>query len=198
MLLVNTSSPDRSLSTLLRLYARVKERVPGAKLEWAYGWDVFDVVHGNNNTIMGWKAEQLKRMDELGVVNRGRVSHREVADMYKRARVFAYPTEFAEIDCISARKAQAAGAIPITTDFAALDETVQFGVKVHSKKNKDNWNGPYQFDFGLNDPEAESQWVDWVVATLLSEGDDTTPMREWTEQFDWDHITKRWNETLCA
>jgi glycosyltransferase involved in cell wall biosynthesis len=195
MLLVNTSSPDRSLSTLLRLYARVKEQVPEAKLEWAYGWDVFDVVHGTNDRVMKWKAEQVAEMERLGVVNRGRVSHQDVAEMYKRARIFAYPTEFAEIDCISARKAQAAGAIPVTTDFAALNETVQFGHKVHSKKNKDNWVLPYQFDFALDDKDAEDEWVMFVVDALTN--DVYTPpyienMREWTHQFDWEQIASVW------
>lgn len=192
LLLINTSSPDRSLSTLLRLFAKVKERVPGAKLEWAYGWDVFDVVHGNNPTVMEWKAKMIAEMERLGVVNRGRVSHRDVANMYKRARIFAYPTEFAEIDCISARKAQAAGAVPVTTDFAALNETVQYGVKVHSTKTKDNWALPYQFDYGLANPTAEQKWVDAVVELLTSPVTPWNPMREWTEQFDWEHIAERW------
>lgn len=191
-LMVNTSSPDRSLSTLVRLFKRVKEQVPEAKCEWAYGFGVFDVVHKNNPAVMAWKEQLLKDMDEVGIVNRGRLSHQDVADMYKRATIFAYPTEFAEIDCISARKAQAAGAIPVTTDFAALDETVQYGVKVHSEKTKDTWCAPYQFDFALNNPEAESQWVDWCVALLKSEAKDQTEMRKWTEQFDWDRVCGRW------
>lgn len=191
-LLVNTSSPDRSLSTLVRLFKRVKEQVPEAKCEWAYGWDVFDTVHSNNANVMKWKEDIIKQMDEVGIVNRGRLSHKEVALMYKRARIFAYPTEFYEIDCISARKAQAGGAVPVTTDFAALNETVQFGVKVHSKKTKDDWNGPYQSDFALNDQEAESQWVDWCVAILKGTEQDQSEMREWTKQFDWDEICKVW------
>lgn len=192
MLLINTSSPDRSLSTLVRLFKRVKEQVPEAKCEWAYGWDVFDSVHGTNPKVMEWKANMVKGMEEAGIVNRGRVSHVEVANMYKRARIFAYPTEFYEIDCISARKAQAGGAIPVTTDFAALDETVQFGYKIHSKKTKDDWNGPYQSDFALNDPEGEDEWVSRVIGILQAEQGDHTEMREWTKQFDWDEIYKIW------
>lgn len=193
MLMVNTSSPDRSLSTLVRLFKRVKEQVPEAKCEWAYGWDVFDVVHGANANIMEWKNKIVKEMEEVGIVNRGRVSHKDVASMYKRARIFAYPTEFYEIDCISARKAQAGGAIPVTTDFAALDETVQFGIKVHSKKTKDNWNGPYQSDFALNDPEAEDAWVEACVRTLQKPFIVMDSIIDhWADQFDWSQISKDW------
>jgi len=195
-LMINTSSPDRSLSTLIRLFKRVKEQVPEAKCEWAYGWGVFDVVHANNANVMKWKDEIVKQMEEAGIVNRGRLSHKDVASMYKRARIFAYPTEFYEIDCVSARKAQAGGAMPVTTDFAALNETVQYGVKVHSKKTKDDWNGPYQADFALNDPDAEDEWVRQCVYHLINisirDMAYLDEMREWTKQFDWDEISKVW------
>lgn len=196
-LLINTSSPDRSLSTLTRLFKEVKKQVPEAKLEWAYGWDVFDTVHGKNPKMMEWKEEIVKGMEEAGIVNKGRVSHEGVAEMYKRARIFAYPTEFAEIDCISARKAQAGGALPITTDFGALDETVQFGIKVHSEKTKDNWALPYQADFALSNPQAEARWIEEVVRELKEPMKDTTEMREWTKQFDWDVIGSKWIEVMC-
>jgi len=192
-LLINTSSPDRSLSTLLRLFERVKEQVPQAKLEWAYGWDNFDAFHSSNPQIMEWKAKRVTEMERLGITNRGRISHDEVAKMYKRARIFAYPTEFAEIDCISARKAQAGGAIPVTTDFAALNETVQSGVKVHSKKTKDTWAAPYQFDFALNDKEAEDQWVEAVVSIL--EGKDYLIAD--VSDCDWENIAAKWLQ-VCA
>lgn len=195
-LLINTSSPDRSLSALIRLFKEVKKRVPEARCEWAYGWEVYDAVHADNPKMRQWKEAQLKGMEEAGIVNRGKLSHADIAKLYQRAKIFAYPTEFAEIDCISARKAQAAGAIPVTTDFAALDETVQFGTKVHSKKTKDTWSLPYQSDFALNDPVAEQQWVDAVVHTLTQEAPEG--MREWTKRFDWDLIASQWLELLSA
>lgn len=193
-LIVNTSSPDRSLSALVRLFKRVKEQVPEAKCEWAYGWDVFDTVHGTNPKVMEWKAEIVKGMEEAGIVNRGRVSHKEVASMYKRARIFGYPTEFYEIDCISARKAQAGGAIPVVTDFAALNETVKNGYKVHSKKTKDDWNGPYQSDFALNDPEAEDRWVKSCVTVLRDPIyiNKQKGISEAMKQFDWSNISEVW------
>jgi tetratricopeptide (TPR) repeat protein len=198
-LLVNTSSPDRSLSTLVRLFKRVKEQVPEAKCEWAYGWGVFDAVHGTNPKVMEWKKHIIQGMEEVGIVNRGLVSHADVADMYKRARIFAYPTEFAEIDCISARKAQAAGAIPVTTDFAALNETVQFGYKVHSKKTKDDWNGPYQTDFALNDTKAEDEWVERCVSILKYPGQwNTDEMQHEMKKYDWDWVAETWIKEFTA
>lgn len=191
-LIINTSSPDRSLSALARLFKRVKAQVPDAKCEWMYGWGNFDDNYADNAQMMAWKAQVIKDMKDAGITDRGRLSHQEVAKAYKRARIFGYPTEFAEIDCISARKAQIAGAIPVTTDFAALNETVQFGVKVHSKKTKDDWCLPYQFDFALNDPEAEDKWVETVVEILTKEDVPWVATPKWGEQFSWDTISNRW------
>lgn len=191
-LLINTSSPDRSLSTLIRLFKRVKEKVPEAKCKWAYGWGVFDTVHQNSPEIMAWKEEQIKGMEEAGIENLDRISHQEIAELNGQARIFAYPTEFAEIDCISARKAQAAGVMPITTDFAALTETVRHGVKIKSAKTKDDWCAPGQFDFGFTDPVMEEKWVDAVVAELRSQMIEDKEMKEDMKQFDWDEIVKIW------
>lgn len=198
MLLVNTSSPDRSLSALIRLFKRVKEQVPEAKCKWAYGWDVFDTVHKNTPEIMRWKETQLKGMEEAGIENLGRVSHQEVAKLYNQARIFAYPTEFAEIDCISARKAQAGGALPITTDFAALKETVENGVKVKSALTKDNWCPPGKFDFGITDKAMEDKWVAAVVAELKTKMIEDDEMRESMKKFDWADIAETWQKYVLS
>lgn len=192
MLLVNTSSPDRSLSTLIRLFKRVKERVPEAKCKWAYGWGVFDVVHKDSPEIMEWKENIVKGMEDAGIENLGRVSHKEVHNLYNQARIFAYPTEFAEIDCISARKAQAGGALPVTTDFAALNETVINGVKIKSHKTKDDWCLPGQYDFGFTDKEMEDKWVEAVVCELKTKMQEDNDMRKEMKQFDWKNIADKW------
>ena len=106
-LMINTSSPVRSLETFLDCFAAIKQQVPLARAQWAYGWDVWDIVHGSDPRMMEWKAKMQARMKELGVEERGRISHSEVAALYRRANIFAYPSEMAEIDCISLSKAMA-------------------------------------------------------------------------------------------
>ena len=49
-------------------------------------------------------------------------------------QVWAYPTEFDEINCITAQKAQSAGCVPVTTDRAALNETNVQGFKIYGHK----------------------------------------------------------------
>ncbi len=189
-LIINTSSPDRSLDVLPSLFKKIKEQVPDAKCQWAYGWDIYEQAHASDTEKMKWMNDTKKEMAEAGIEELGRLPQSEVAKLYYKAGIFAYPTEFAEIDCISVKKAQASGAIPITTDFGALDESVQYGVKIHSNKTKDNWCRDYQFHFGME--ENHKEFVDAVVNELNYPTIDRKEMMEWAKKFEWDVISDEW------
>jgi glycosyltransferase involved in cell wall biosynthesis len=131
-------------------------------------------------------------MEECGVTVMGRLPQHEVAKMYQRANVLAYPTEFYEIDCISVRKAQLAGCYPVTTDFAALETTNANGYKVKSKKNDENWSLPYQMSFGLTDKKGQDEWVKACVERLQTPIEDRSEMVTWAKQFSWDNISAQW------
>lgn len=192
-LMINTSSPDRSLDILPELFGEVKKRVPKAKLQWAYGWDNFVNTYAGDAKKIEWMEKVKKEMEDVGIETLGRITQEEVGKLYQKASVFAYPTEFAEIDCISVKKAQASGACPITTDFGALDESVKWGWKIHSQKTKDNWNKPYQFHFGLEGEEEKRNWIDKAVGVLSKK--DMPPIElppNWKDQFSWEEIAKKW------
>lgn len=190
-LIINTSSPDRSLSTLLDIFAQVKKRVPEAEMHWAYGWEGFDSVNKERKDRMEWKENMQKRMKELGVVERGRLNRTDIERLYDQAAIFLYPTEFYEIFCISAVKAQIAGAFPITTDFAALNEVVKWGDTIHSKKTLDTWVSPYQFDFAATD--LLEPFVEKVIERLRNPARLEEKMRESTiTKFSWDRVADEW------
>lgn len=195
-LIINTSSPDRSMDVLPKLFKEVKKQEPEARLQWAYGWEGFKNAHSGDQKKMDWMEKTKQEMEDAGIESLGRIPQEEVGKLYQKASLLLYPTEFAEIDCISVKKAQAAGCMPVTTDFGALDESVQFGFKVHSKKTKDNWNKPYQFHFGLEDEEAQQRLIDMVCELLP--GGKSTDTSKWAEQFKWKNIAERWNKELCA
>lgn len=192
-LLINTSSPDRSMDVLPKLFKEVKRRVPQAKCQWAYGWDNYINTYSNDSKKMAWMEQIKAEMKDAGIEDLGRLSQSEVGKLYQRGAIFAYPTEFAEIDCISVKKAQAVGCTPVTTDFGALDESVRFGIKVHSHKTKGNWNKPYQFHFGIEDPDVQERWVDSVVQLLTKKRDIWTE-HVWAGQFKWSLIAHRWSK----
>lgn len=119
------SSYDRGLECLLNMWPEIKKQVPEATLDIYYGWNTFDSVHKNNPEQMKWKWSIIRKINELdGVSEHGRVDHQTLAKKMREIQVWAYPTEFTEIHCITALKAQEAGCIPVTTNVAALEETV--------------------------------------------------------------------------
>jgi glycosyltransferase involved in cell wall biosynthesis len=203
-LIINTSSPERSMDVLPKLFREVKKRVPQARLQWAYGWDTYKAARYKSKketkTRRAWMKLAQKEMDEAGIETLGRLSQAEVGKLYQRASILAYPTEWAEIDCISVRKAQAAGCLPVTTDFGALVESAPFGWKVHSTKTKDTWRRPCQFHFGLEDEKLQQEWVELCVKGLrrgVSE-DEGAEWRKWSREFEWNRIAAQWNEILMA
>jgi predicted O-linked N-acetylglucosamine transferase (SPINDLY family) len=201
MLLINTSAADRSLEAFLDCFEKIKEQVPQAKAQWAYGWGTWDFFHAKNTSSTQWKTMTQQRMKEIGVEELGRLNHDEVARLYRKANVFLYPSEMAEIDCISLSKAMAAGAIPITTDFATMGEkTPHGGVTIHSEKTKDNWVQAYQYHFDITDPEQKAKFVQEAVKLLLHPPSEQArePMREWARHtFDWDKVADLWEEALA-
>lgn len=187
-LLINTSSADRSLDVLPKLFRRVKEQVPEAKLKWAYGWGIFDDAHGHEGKK--WKEDTIKALEDAGIDCLGKLNPKEVAELYKKANILAYPTAFYEIDCISVRKAQLAGCLPVTSDYAALAETNAKGIKVHTKDNEGG------FSHGMKDEKAQDEWVEAVVKKLKEPIEDRTEMVEWARGFSWPNIAEIWNKNL--
>lgn len=191
-LLVNTSSPERSMDVLPKLFKEVKKRVPEARCKWAYGFEIFDNAHSNNKRMMEWKNKCLDEMKDAGIENMGRLSQKDTAKLYLEGKILAYPSEFYEIDCISVKKAQACGCKPITSDFAAFKESNKFGVNIPSTKTIDNWSKPYQISFGIEDTKTQQAWIDAVVEELNKPISESTAMTEWAKNFDWKIIAKTW------
>lgn len=193
--MVNTSSPDRCMDVLPELFKRVKEKVPQARLKWAYGFDIFDIMFAGDPDKQKWKNDTLKAMVEAGIENLGRLSQKACAKLYQEANILAYPTEFAEIDCISVKKAQACGAFPIATDFGALDESIYYpNLKVHSDKTNLTWSRPYKFTYGIEDKDAQEEWVQKVIMILEHPLEENEKMKKWTEKFDYKLISKQWTQ----
>ncbi len=196
-LIINTSSPDRSMDVLPKLFEQVKKEVPKARLVWAYGWEVYKNSYGADTKKIEWMGKTIEEMERVGIEVVGRLSQEKVADLYSKATILAYPTEFAEIDCISVRKAQIAGCYPIATDFGALSESIRYGVTIHSKKTKDDWCKPYQFTFGLEDEKAQQEWVRATVKALKRRKPLMPHVEQWAKQFRWSNIARLWNEVIA-
>ena len=56
---IYTSSYDRGLEHLLKMWPDVKKSVPDAELHIFYGWQLFDRFYQNNPSSMSWKNKML-------------------------------------------------------------------------------------------------------------------------------------------
>ncbi len=174
-----TSSYDRGLQHLLDVWEDVKKAVPKAELRVFYGWMLFDKFYANNPERMNWREKMETRMKELGVYHGGRLEQGEIEKEYKKAGVWAYPTDFYEINCLSAIKTQAFGAIPVVMNYAALKETVQHGIKVQG----DIW-----------DKETKLIYKKGLISALTEKTDRRAMMKWAREKYSWKAIISLWKK----
>jgi glycosyltransferase involved in cell wall biosynthesis len=129
--IIYMSSHVRGLEMIYSIWDEVKKAVPKAKLDIYYGWDSFVNILKDNPDRMRWRQSMIEWAKKLdGVTDHGKISHKQIIEEIYKSGVWAYPCPFPEIYCITAIKAQAGGAIPVSSNFAALEETVQYGVKI--------------------------------------------------------------------
>jgi len=177
------SSPDRGLVYLLKIWPEIKKEVPDAELHVFYGFEVFDAIYKDNPGKMKWKNEIKKKMKEVGAIYHGRMGHNALHYEIAKSGIWAYPTDFTEISCISAMKAQACGAIPVVTNFAALQETVKNGVKI---------------DVDIQTEEGQEEYKKALITALKDEAwqKDVRPnMIKWARSyFPWTNVAAQWDE----
>lgn len=181
---VYTSSYDRGLEHLLSMWGDVKQAVPEAELHIFYGWLLFDRFYASNPSSMAWKQRQLEKMADVGAVDHGRVPQKELAEFMKESGVWAYPTHFGEINCISAIKAQAYGCEPVVVDYAALKETVRFGRKVEGDIYDEETKETFKKELidSLNNPMSNEKRED-MVAWAQSKYNWDTVAQDWSKEF---------------
>src|SRR3990167_7287110 len=177
---IYTSSPDRGLEHLVNMWPDVVKEVPEAQLHVFYGFQLFDKFYHDNPGAMQWRAELSKKMVEYGIVDHGRIPQPELVKEYEESSVWAYPTHFGEINCISAIKAQAYGCEPVVVNYAALRETVQYGRKIEGD---------------IYDKETQDEFKKQLIDALknpMSEEKRQEMMKWANEKYAWEKIAKEW------
>lgn len=184
--IIYTSSYDRGLEHLLAMWPKVREAVPKAELHVFYGWQLFDRFYQNNPASMAWKQKIVEGLSQPGVTDHGRLAQPDLVKEYEASGIWAYPTHFGEINCISAIKAQAYGCEPVVVNYAALQETVQHGRKV---------------DGDIYDEETKDAYLTQLIDALQHpmSDDKRKQMMTWAkEKYAWQTIAKQWTEVLSA
>ena len=181
---IYASSPDRGLDTLLSYWPEVVKARPDAKLKVFYGFNKwFDLRYKNDKEMMQWKQDLLDQMEnDPSVTYYGSVGQDVLAEHISSSGVWAYPTHFGETNCITAMKMQAGGAIPVCSNYAALNETVKFGVKL----------GEYEVP-EFDPEEFKAELID-MIGNEEKQKAIRSEMKDWSKKnFTWKKIASEWN-----
>lgn len=181
---ISTSSYDRGLIHILEMWPEVLKEVPDATLHCYYGWQLFAQFYKDNPASMMWMKKMQDLMKQPSVFEHGRVSQTELVEEYKKSGIFVYSTHFGEINCISAIKAQAYGCEPVVVNYAALQETVQFGRKVEGD---------------IYDQETKDKFLKELVDALKNPMSDEKriEMQDWAQKkYAWSTVAKDWAEVF--
>jgi glycosyltransferase involved in cell wall biosynthesis len=202
------SAYDRGLLPLLRVWPRVKAVVPRGHLTVFYGFQAararaFQLIrpslesYRKDNPLVFWAYRRLMlaEMRRANAQHLGRIGHLEVARQFLSAGIWAYPTAFPETSCISAMKAQAAGAVPVVIPSGAVDETVAFGARTST--SADDYR-----DRQLP-PSVYKEWEELLISSLKDPAR-LEPLRapmaaDARRRFAWETIAREWSEEFnCA
>ena len=178
--MIYTSSYDRGLQHLLDMWPDIKKQVPAAELHIFYGWNTYDAMLAKGHRDAKFKNDMVALMKQDGVFEHGRIGHKQLAKEFAKSGIYAYPSHFEEISCISAMKAQAALCVPVVTNYAALAETVKFGVKIDGKAG--DFPVDELFCSTLVDMLNDTEKQEAIRKEMLSSRD----------QWGWNKVAQKW------
>lgn len=181
--LIYASCPSRGLDVLLeKIWPRIYAEEPGTELHVYYGFATWNKLleASIGTTTKELKARVLKLLKQPGVVYHDRCGQQELADAFLESMVWAYPTAWEETSCITAMEAQAGGCVPVTTNLAALTETVQVGYKLPAPNTTQGYH---------------DQFVELILGLLRSHSVKIAMENECykaAKQLGWDRLALEW------
>ena len=182
------SSPDRGLVNLLKIFPKIRQRVPDATLHAFYGFDNIRKIVKDNIPIddIGTSIKDLEKlMSQPGVTWHGRISQVELYDEWRKSGIWGYPTRFAETSCITSMEAQALGAIPVTNPFWALLDNVMYGSVIDG-------------DPAVN-PMTQIEYINEICYWMTNENVEKIRLemiKKARERFDWERVVDSYIEMM--
>jgi tetratricopeptide (TPR) repeat protein len=171
---IYASSYDRGLETLLKNWGDIRKSVTDAELHCYYGWNTYDnFLSKGLLRDDGFKNRMLELFKQEGVLEHGRIGHKELLREYCKASILAYPCTYAgEINCLALSKAIACGCYPLTNDFAVMAER-----NTHGKVVKDDKFIP-------------------SLITLLRKGDTKIDNAGYVDKLSWKQVASNWDKDI--
>lgn len=194
--IIYMSSHVRGLELLYSIWGDVKKAVPEATLDIYYGWESFVNILKDNPDRMAWRERMIKREKELdGVTDHGKVSHEKIVEEIFKSGIWAYPCPFPEIYCITAVKAQAGGAVPVSSNFAALDETVQFGTKIPMRATDEDASIG---QWAKKDIETFKKALIDMLKNPKKQEQIRPGMMKWARKQSWKKVAETWQSEFLS
>lgn len=178
------SSYDRNVDALLFMWPDIRQAYPDAELHICYGWDLFDKVAAGNSERQSWKKSVVKLMGQDGITEHGRLGKEELKKIRQQCGIWAYPTNFKEINCITALDCQADGLVPVTMDLGALNETAKEGILIEGD---------------IRDVKVQQEYLKQLLDLM---GDEerwkklSNKCRKFTNKYYWPTIASQWEEVF--
>jgi hypothetical protein len=156
-LLLACSSPDRGLERMLLDWPRLVRAHGALRLAVAYGFP--------RTPPSPWRANLEHLLAQPGILPLGTVRESELAEWMRRARYWVHPLNApaAELFCLSAVKAQALGALPVTQ---------------------------YVADSGLRD--TVRRYIPYAAFVRGSTEPEANPAARTDLPLSWDEVAERW------
>lgn len=180
MRMLYASSYDRGLQNLFEMWTEIRNKIPDAKLEICYGWDLYDKGYQGNVEAMKWKQMMNNYMRMEGITHHGRVSKSKLDEITASCDLWVYPTHFQETNCITALRSQSLGCVPVTMNLAALQDTVFSGVKI---------------DGDIEDEETKKLFIKELVSLAKDKKryqEEKKKAIEGAKAYAWSNIATEW------
>ena len=145
--LIYSSRPERGLENLVKpngIMEQLLERAPHIKLK-VCGYEHPVPRLDEFYSYLKARCDELPNVEHLGELTKDELARLQCEE----ADVWCYPTEFEEVSCITAMEAMASGMYILTTNTAALPETLG-----------DTYENQTRFNYG---DDIVDRFVNWLV-----------------------------------
>lgn len=187
-----SSSPDRYLASMLKIFPKVKARVPDATLNIAYGFfnwrKTAELMNDQGQLRLIDELErEVKKLEPMGVQMLGRINQFDLAREFLSAGVWTLPSHFTETNCIGLTEALAGGCAVVSSNNAALGERIlpELGVKI---------DGDWLSDKYIN------EFTDAVVKAMLETTDEQRMrnIKYARENLSWNKFAGDWQDLFMS
>lgn len=185
--LIYASTPFRGLKYMPYIFRKVLDKHPDCKLKVFSGMKLY----GQEDTIEFQRIyNELKNTPNTYYSEP--ITHKELAEEFKKAAIFAYPNVWEETSCVTLIEAMRSGCYPIITDIGALPETsLGYGsiVPLIAKYDSSGW---------IPNQTFLDNFVREIVSVLNNF--DSTYIKQMSSvainQYDWKSIAKEWQTLI--